>query len=104
MEEGKLDSGIICAETFDFDVVRKIYNPYDNLELSVILNNDGSQDKRVLAPFAEAVLASPRFEKDWERLSEVFAAPSLQMVSFTITEKGYSLTRADGGFCSAGRF
>ena len=62
MEEGKLDSGIICAETFDFDVVRKIYNPYDNLELSVILNNDGSQDKRVLAPFAEAVLASPGSE------------------------------------------
>lgn len=101
MEEGKLGSGIICAETFDFDVVRKIYNPYDNLELSVILNNDGSQDKRVLAPFAEAVLASPGFEKDWERLSEVFAAPSLQMVSFTITEKGYSLTRADGGFSKA---
>jgi fructuronate reductase len=33
-----------------------------------------------------------------KRLQEVFAAPSLQMASFTITEKGYSLTGRDGSF------
>ena len=33
-----------------------------------------------------------------ESLKEIFTAPSLQMVSFTITEKGYALCKADGTF------
>ena len=32
----------------------------------------------------------------WNRLKEIFAAKSLQLVSFTITEKGYALQKADG--------
>ncbi len=35
-------------------------------------------------------------DKQWNRLKEIFAAPSLQLVSFTITEKGYALQKADG--------
>lgn len=31
LEEGVLDRGITCVETFDYDVVDKIYDPYDNL-------------------------------------------------------------------------
>ena len=33
LEEGVLDRGITCVETFDYDVVDKIYDPYDNLGL-----------------------------------------------------------------------
>jgi len=43
LEEGVLDRGITCVETFDYDVVDKIYDPYDNLGLSVILHGDGTQ-------------------------------------------------------------
>ena len=32
------------------------------------------------------------------RLKEIFANPGLQMISFTITEKGYALKGADGNF------
>ena len=98
LTEGSLTSGLICAETYDFEVVDKIYKPYDNLELSVILNPDGTQSRRVLAPFAEALCAAPDYVEDWERLSNVFRSSSLQMVSFTITEKGYSLKNADGTY------
>lgn len=101
LSESKLSSGLVCAETYDFEVVDKIYRPYDNLALSVILNPDGTQDKRVLAPFAEAVCASPRFAEQWKRLQQVFRAESLQMVSFTITEKGYSLKSSDGKYSAA---
>ena len=38
LEEGALDCGLTCVETFDYDVVDKIYTPYDNLGLSVILH------------------------------------------------------------------
>ena len=39
LEEGVLDRGITCVETFDYDVIDKIYKPYDNLSLSVILHS-----------------------------------------------------------------
>lgn len=98
LEKGEMDRGITCVESFDFDVVDKIYAPYDNLALSVILNGDGTQEKRVLGSLTEAIKAQSCDETAWKRLKEIFSAPSLQMVSFTITEKGYALKTADGDF------
>ena len=98
LEEGEMDAGITCVESFDYDVVDKIYDPYDNLALSVILNGDGTQEKKVLGSLAEALKAQSSDAAAWQRLKEIFSAESLQMVSFTITEKGYALKKADGAF------
>ena len=95
---GLMDTGIICAETFDFDVVDKIYNPFDNLALAVTLHEDGRTDKRVLGSLTEAVKAQSSNPEAWARLKEIFSAPTLQLVSFTITEKGYALHGADGQY------
>ena len=43
---GEMDTGITCVETFDFDVIDKIYKPFDNLVLAVTLKADGSTDKK----------------------------------------------------------
>lgn len=98
LEKGEMDRGITCVESFDFDVVDKIYDPFDNLALSVILNGDGTQEKKVLGSLTEAIKAQSCDEIAWKRLKEIFCAPSLQLVSFTITEKGYALKKADGTF------
>lgn len=98
IEEGVLDRGITCVETFDFDVVDKIYAPYDNLVLAVTLKADGSTEKEVVGSLTEAIKAQSNSEKEWNRLKEIFVNPELQMISFTITEKGYALTNADGCF------
>ena len=98
LEEGALDRGLTCVETFDYDVVDKIYRPYDNLGLSVILHGDGTRDYKVLGSLAEAVKAQVSDPAQWNRLKEIFTSPSLQMVSFTITEKGYALQKADGSW------
>ena len=87
LEEGVLDRGITCVETFDYDVVDKIYDPYDNLGLSVILHGDGNREYKVLGSLAEAVKAQSSDQAQWNRLKEIFTSKSLQMVSFTITEK-----------------
>lgn len=47
---------------------------------------------------AEAVKAQASDSAQWARLKEIFISPSLQMVSFTITEKGYALHKADGSW------
>ena len=94
LNTGKYDRGVIVAETFDFEVIDKAYAPYDNLSLSVSLCSDGTIGKKVVASVTEALKADPQFP-DWQRLVDIFRQPSLQMISFTITEKGYSYNEAD---------
>lgn len=95
---GEINKGITCVETFDFDVIDKIYNPYDNLVLAVTLKADGSTEKEVLGSLTEAIKAQSTDPEQWGRLKEIFVNPELQMASFTITEKGYALTGPDGSF------
>ena len=95
LDKGGYDRGVIVAEGFDFEIIDKAYAPYDNLSLLVVLQSDGSIRKKVVASVTESLKADPQFAGDWTRLEEVMTAPSLQMVSFTITEKGYSVAPAD---------
>ena len=97
---GDLKSGITCVETFDFEVVEKIYRPYDNLALCVTLLKDGTSQKRVIGSLSEAIAARKEDSAARERLNQIFSDPSLQMVSFTITEKGYALRNAAGEYFS----
>ena len=98
ISEGMSGKGITCAETFDFDVIEKIYKPYDNLVLGVTLKADGSTDKKVIGSLTEALKAQAGETRDWKRLKDIFADPGLQIASFTITEKGYALKGADGAY------
>ena len=96
LDEGKTDKGIIAADTFDFDMIDKIYVPFDNLALSVGLKADGNTDLRVIASIADAVKCNFADEKEKEKLIKAVKNPSLQMISYTITEKGYSLKNMQG--------
>lgn len=98
LEAGLSDSGVVCVETFDPEIVDRIYRPFDDLILSVILRSDGKKEKRVLASIAESVNADAADPAQWARLRDIFANPSLQMVSFTITEKGYALKNESGEY------
>ena len=94
LNTGKYDRGVIVAETFDFEVIDKAYAPYGNLSLLVSLQSTGTIEKKVIASVTEALKADYQFD-DWKRLVEIFRNPSLQMISFTITEKGYLVAPAD---------
>ncbi|MDO4459305.1 MAG: mannitol dehydrogenase family protein [Clostridia bacterium] len=94
LNDGEYDRGVIVAETFDYEIIDKAYTPFDNLSLYVCLKSDGSVDKKVIASVTESLKADYAFS-DFERLKEIFRNPSLQMVSYTITEKGYAVNEAD---------
>lgn len=96
LDAGAAETGIVAAEGYDGEIIRKIYRPHDDLSLLVTLKSDGSIGKRVIGSVAESLAADGSAPGDFERLKAIFAGPSLQMASFTITEKGYRLTRADG--------
>ena len=98
LDSKKADTGIVAAESFDFEVIDKVYKPYDNLTLLVLMNAKGDFDKKVIGSIVEAITTDKNRTEDADRLAEIFENPSLQMVSFTITEKGYALTDASGEF------
>ncbi|MBR1583954.1 MAG: mannitol dehydrogenase family protein [Clostridia bacterium] len=98
LDQGETDKGIIAADTFDVDNIRMIYGGYDNLTMSVTLNADATIDKEIIASVAEALVAKPSESADYARMQAIFAAPTLQMASFTITEKGYALRQIDGSY------
>lgn len=94
-------TGIIVGEGFDYEIIDKVYDKHDNLTLMVTLKSDGSIEKEVIASVAYAYKCDPQFAKEWEFFQQAFRNPSLQMVSFTITEKGYSLRAGNGEFYPA---
>lgn len=95
LDTGAADTGVIVAEGYDGEIIDKAFAPHDNLSLLATLKSDGSIEKTVIGSVTEALKADCG-SKDFDRLKEIFRSKSLQMASFTITEKGYSLTRNDG--------
>lgn len=66
IRQGAMDRGIICGETFDYEIVDRIFSPHDNLALGVILHGDGTEERRVLGSMAEAVKAKWDEPESWE--------------------------------------
>jgi fructuronate reductase len=98
LEENIEDTGIIVSEGFDYDIIDKIYKPHDNLNLLVTLNYDGSINKKVIDSLAASYKCDYKYREDWQNLKKVFASISLQMATFTITEKGYSLQDSNNNY------
>ena len=96
LESGSYDKGVIVAESFDHEIITKAYKPYDGISLSVVLKANGTIEKNVIGSVVESLVADPCEPDDFTRLTEIFKNPSLQMVTFTITEKGYSLVNGKG--------
>ncbi len=94
LDAGKLDKGILVAEGFDYEIIEKMYAPHDNLGIAVTLKADGTIDKKVVGSVAEALPLDSENDMAFGRLKGIFSNDSLQMATFTITEKGYSLTNA----------
>lgn len=98
LNAGKVNSGIVVVETYDEEIIEKIYTPHDNLGLLAIMNTDGSLEKSIIGSIGESLVGDPGQVADWQRLQTIFSKPSLQIASFTITEKGYSLKNAAGNY------
>ena len=86
LNDGVIDKGILAVERMDRGA-----ETYDDLSVVVTLKADGSVEKNILGAIAETCY----LYGGEARLAEIFRNPSLQMATFTITEKGYSLAAED---------
>lgn len=96
LNSGSEKAGIVAVDGFDYEIISKNYRPHDNLSVLVTLKADGSIEKTVIASIGETVILDSNDKKEYERMKEIFTRDSLQMASFTITEKGYSLVDSLG--------
>ncbi|MBR3033155.1 MAG: mannitol dehydrogenase family protein [Clostridiales bacterium] len=96
LNQGLIRTGIIAADTFDYEIIDRIYRPYDDLTLMVDLRPDGSTGYEIIGSVMESRKADPSDQEEMARLKEIAVSPSLQLISFTITEKGYALYNMHG--------
>ena len=98
LNQGVLDRGLVVAEGYDYEIIQKMNHPHDDYSILVTLKANGTVEKTVVGSVVESLALDSDNAEQFQRLKEIFAADSLQMASFTITEKGYNLYGADGKF------
>lgn len=96
LNEGVLNTGLVVAEGYDYEIIEKMNRPHDDLAILVTLKADGNVEKTVVGSVVESCILDSDNKAEYDRLKEIFCKDSLQMASFTITEKGYSLVNGKG--------
>jgi Mannitol-1-phosphate/altronate dehydrogenases len=96
LDMGEMQEGIVVAETFGEDLIEEVYHAQKNRSLTVTMKADGSFTKELIASTAEALFFHRNKPVEVERLTNIFKAPSLQLATFTITEKGYAIKDSQG--------
>ncbi|SJZ37517.1 fructuronate reductase [Pilibacter termitis] len=96
LNKGEMNTGIIVADTFGRTLINNVYNKLDNRSLNVVMKSDGSVEKELIASTAEAYYLSSEVSQSVERMVDVFKQNSLQLVTVTITEKGYTVKDIEG--------
>ena len=102
LNENIIDTGIIAIDTHaagrddDYEMIDKVYKPFDNLTLLASIKSSGDIDKKIIGSITDVVHAD--FINNYEELKKIFISNSLQVASFTITEKGYSIKDLNGNY------
>ncbi|MCI1675804.1 MAG: mannitol dehydrogenase family protein [Ancrocorticia sp.] len=84
-------TAVVPLDPNELDIQLKAH---DLMSLGVILHEDGTQDRQVIAGISEGL--APRRTADFERLVRIAENPEVTLVSFTITEKGYAVKDSAG--------
>lgn len=96
LNEGVIDTGLVVCEGYDYEIISGMNDPHDNLSILATLKRDGTVEKTVVGSVTESYALDSEDEKSFLRLKEIFSKKSLQMATFTITEKGYGICNSSG--------
>ena len=96
LNQGKADTGIAIMSPSDPEKLHIMKDEWDLLTMQVILEKDGAPKLDIIASVTEGVAAAE--EDGWARAKVIAAEPTLQLITYTITEKGYNLTDLSGEY------
>ncbi len=71
IENGLMDTGIVVAEGFDYEIIDKAYKPFDNLSILAILKSDGSVEKQVIGSVTASVKLDTAAADDFAYLRNI---------------------------------
>lgn len=100
LDQGKLENGLVVCETYDEEIIDKAYQPYQNRFMQVIMHEDGNLTKRLIDATAASFFCHPNRPESFKKVRKLFCQKSLQLVTLTITEKGYNLKDSSNAFFS----
>ncbi len=87
LDSGELENGILAIETFDKEIIEKVFKPCDNLTYLVRMDKTGEFEEKVIASISDGIY----YFDEIERVKKLFKNNMLEIVSFTISEKGYNI-------------
>lgn len=96
LNRGVIECGVIAVEGYDYEIIERVLHPHDNYSILATLKTDGTVEKTVIGSITESLSVDASDIVSYKRLKEIFRSPSLQMATFTITEKGYALSNNTG--------
>ena len=108
LNEGLADRGIIAADTFDYDIIDKIYTPYDNLTMNVTLNPDGTTSREIIGSVAEGLRANSadaemmarnigQFSTDWTAMFPMMMLGVAPLMIFYLFMQKYIIAGVAAG-------
>lgn len=99
LNKGDLDRGLVVAEGYDYEIVEKMNHPHDDYSILVTLKANGTVEKTVVGSVMESLALDSEDDAQFSRLKEIFSADSLQMATFTITERATTSTVLTAASC-----
>lgn len=98
LNKGLSNSGIHTVSSMDCEVIDKVFIPHDSLTMNVTLLPDTKVELEVIGSVVKGLKVNGSCADDEKELERLAANKELQMISYTITEKGYALKDIDGNF------
>lgn len=96
LDQKLIDTGILTASCYDGAIIDDVYKKHDHLTLEVTLMPDTSVELKVIGSVLRGFKLNGTAPEDERTVEGIFEKDSLQIVSFTITEKGYALYDLNG--------
>ena len=98
LDEGLQKSGIQTLSAYDGAIIDDVFGPHDKLTLEVTLLPDTNVELKVIGSVVHGYKLNGSAPQDESEVKELMCNPSVQMVSYTITEKGYAIRGIDGKY------
>ena len=96
LADGGLDAGLVVADIDQGVSIERVYRPCGNRHVLVVMRPEGTTTRELITSVTQALYTGD--DADWHRLVELARDPALQLVTITVTEKGYALTGPDGAW------
>lgn len=98
LDDGLQTSGIQTLSAYDGAIIDEVFTPHDKLTMEVTLLPDTNVELKVIGSVVHGYKLNGSAPADESEVKELIAKKSVQLVSYTITEKGYAIKGIDGDY------